>query len=54
MPKRKEPELSPEEQYKRFKKAAEDAGVTKDEKAFKEVFKKVATQKSASSEKPDK
>ena len=27
MPKRKEPELDPAEQYKRFKEAAKDAGV---------------------------
>jgi hypothetical protein len=45
MPKRKEPELTPAEQFKRFEKAAKDAGVTEDEKAFEEVFKKVATQK---------
>ncbi len=43
--KRKEPELTPAEQYKRFKKAAKEAGVTPDEKQFEEVFKKVATQK---------
>jgi hypothetical protein len=42
MPKRKEPEMTPAEQYKRFKKAAKDAGVTEDEKAFEGVFKKVA------------
>ena len=28
MPKRKEPELTPAEQYKRFKEAAKKAGVT--------------------------
>lgn len=42
MPKRKEPEMTPAEQYKRFKKAAKEAGVTTDEKQFEEVFKKVA------------
>jgi hypothetical protein len=45
MPKRKEPELNPQEQYKRFKKAAKEAGVTTDEKQFEETFKKVASQK---------
>jgi hypothetical protein len=45
MPKGKDPELSPEEQYKWFKKAAKDAGVTEDEKIFKDVFRTVAAQK---------
>jgi len=43
MPKRKEPELTPEEQYERFKEAAKQAGVTKDEKEFEDVFKKIVT-----------
>jgi hypothetical protein len=34
MPKRKEPELTPAEQYKRFKEAAKKAELTKDEKDF--------------------
>ena len=42
MPKRKEPELDPKEQYKRFKEAANAAGVTKDEEEFKRAFKKIA------------
>ena len=42
MPKRKEPELTPEEQYQRFRAAANAAGVTKDEEEFKRAFKKVA------------
>jgi hypothetical protein len=41
MPQKKEPELTPEEQAKRFKEAAEKAGVTKDERAFEDAFKKV-------------
>ena len=41
MPKRKEPELTPAEQYRRFKEAAKKAGVTKDEEEFERVFKKV-------------
>jgi hypothetical protein len=45
MPKRKEPELTPEEQYKRFKEAAEKAGVTTDEKEFERAFKGVANSK---------
>jgi hypothetical protein len=38
MPKRKEPELDPKEQYKRFKEAAQEAGVTEDERAFEKAF----------------
>lgn len=45
MPKRKEPELTPAEQYKRFKEAAKKAGVTKDEEEFERAFKKVAPTK---------
>jgi len=41
MPKRKEPELTPAEQYKRFKEAAKKAGVTDQEEEFERVFKKV-------------
>lgn len=42
MPKRKEPELTPAEQSKRFKEAAKKAGVTKDEKEFSDVFARVS------------
>jgi hypothetical protein len=42
MPKRKEPELTPSEQYKRFKEAAKRAGVTEDEDEFEQRFKRVA------------
>jgi hypothetical protein len=45
MPKRKEPELSPEEQYKRFKEAAKKAGVTDKEEEFERAFKKLAVKK---------
>lgn len=41
MPKRKEPELDPKEQYKRFREAAEEAGVTKSEEEFERAFKRV-------------
>ena len=41
MPKRKEPELTPAAQYKRFKEAAERAGVTKDEDEFERSFNQV-------------
>lgn len=44
MPKRKEPELTPAEQIKRFREAAKKAEVTKDEKEFERAFKKVASQ----------
>lgn len=42
MPKRKEPELTPAEQHKRFKGAAKKAGVTKDEEEFERAFGRVA------------
>ncbi len=42
MPKRKEPELTAQEQSKRFKEAAKKAGVTKDEKDFESIFVTVA------------
>jgi hypothetical protein len=45
MPKRKTPELTPEEQYKRFKEAAKKAGVTGNEEEFERLFKKVVVQK---------
>ena len=45
MPKRKEPELEPKEQYKRFKDAAKKAGVTKSEEEFERAFKKVVPPK---------
>jgi len=41
MPKRKGPELTPEEQRKRFIEAAKKAGVTKDEGEFERAFKAV-------------
>ncbi len=45
MPKRKEPELTPAEQYKRFKDAAKKAGVTDKEENFERAFKKVVQPK---------
>ena len=45
MPKRKEPELDPKEQYKRFKEAAKKAGVAKSEEEFERAFKVVAKPK---------
>lgn len=45
MPKRKTPELTPAEQYKRFKEAAKAAGVTKSEEEFERAFKRVAPRK---------
>ena len=42
MPKRKEPELTPAEQYKRFKEAAKKAGVSEKEEEFERAFKRVA------------
>jgi hypothetical protein len=48
MPKRKEPRLTPAEQYKRFKEAAKRAGVTKDEKEFERAFEAVTPRKPGS------
>jgi hypothetical protein len=42
MPKRKKPELTPAEQYERFKEAAKKAGVTHDEKEFERAFGRIA------------
>jgi hypothetical protein len=42
MPKRKEPELTPEEQIKRFKEAAKKAGVADKEEEFERAFGQVA------------
>jgi hypothetical protein len=51
MPKRKEPELTPAEQYKRFKEAAKKAGVTDKEDDFERAFKRIAnTQKLSQSQ----
>jgi|SRR5262245_10481168 hypothetical protein len=47
MSKRKQPELTPAEQYKRLNEAAKEDGVTKSEEEFERVFKKVAPQKRA-------
>jgi hypothetical protein len=41
MPKRKTPEPTPEEQFKRFKEAAKKAGLTKSEEEFEQTFKRV-------------
>ena len=42
MPKRKEPELTPAEQSKRFKEAAKKAGVTDNETELETAFLAVA------------
>ena len=51
MPKRKEPELTPAEQYKRFKEGAKKAGVTQKEEEFERAFKKVGK---TAHERPDR
>lgn len=43
MPKRKEPELTPEEQRRRFFEAAKKAGVTKSEEKFEKAFKTITS-----------
>ena len=45
MPKRKEPELTPADQYKRFKEAARKAGITKKEEEFERAFQRIAQPK---------
>ena len=45
MPKRKEPELEPAEQYQRFREAAKRAELAGDEPAFERAFKAVAKPK---------
>lgn len=52
MPKRKEPELTPAEQNKRFIEAAKKAGVTEDEKEFERAFKTVARNQEDRATKP--
>jgi hypothetical protein len=42
MPKKKEPELTPAEQLKRFREAAKRAGVSKDESDHELALKRVA------------
>ena len=47
MPKRKEPELDPKEQFKRFVETALDHGVDESGKEFERAFKKVVPPKKA-------
>ena len=44
MPKKKEPELTPAEQSKRFKAAAKEAGVSSKEEDFEGAFRRIAKQ----------
>lgn len=41
MPKRKEPELDPKEQFKRFVETAKELGVDESGKELEQAFKKV-------------
>lgn len=43
MPKRKEPELTPEEQFKRFVKTAKEHEVDESGEEFEKAFKKIVT-----------
>lgn len=45
MPKRKEPEPRPEEQFKEFLQTARELGVDEDGRALERVFKKLAPKK---------
>jgi hypothetical protein len=50
MPKRKEPELPPKEQFKRFVETAREHGV--DEKEAERAFKKLSPRKTPTKERP--
>jgi hypothetical protein len=50
MPKRKEPELTPAEQYERFKQAGKSAGVTDKEEEYERAFKKLIPRKTSTNE----
>lgn len=52
MPKRKTPELTPEEQYERFKEAAKKAGVTESEEEFERTFRRLVKPERARSRTP--
>ncbi len=45
MPKRKEPELKPEEQWRRFQETARQHGVDETGKEFEEAFKRLSPSK---------
>lgn len=45
MPKRKEPELDPKEQFKRFQKTAKEVEVDQSGNEFEAAFKKIALPK---------
>lgn len=45
MPKRKEPELDPKEQFKRFQETAKEHGVDKREKEVEQAFRKLSPAK---------
>lgn len=45
MPKRKEPELTPEEQFKRFKETAKELGVDETGKDLEAAFRKITASK---------
>jgi hypothetical protein len=54
MPKRKEPELTPDEQFKRFVKTARERGVDETGKEFEKAFDQVAKPKSKLKAKSEK
>lgn len=43
LPKRKEPELDPKEQFKRFQETAKELGVDRNEKEVERDFKRLAS-----------
>ena len=54
MPKRKEPELTPEEQFKRFVKTAREREVDESGKEFEKTFDKIMNPKTQTKTKPKK
>lgn len=54
MPKRKEPELDPKEQFKRFQETAKEHGVDESGKEFDRSFSKVAVVKDRPHPKKDR
>lgn len=54
MPKRKEPEATPEEQFKEFVKTARELGVDESPDVLERTFKKLAPKKRAQPQTPRK
>ena len=53
MPKRKEPELKPAEQFKRFREAAKRHGIEESSQQIEQAFERLARNKRATPKKAD-